>query len=70
MALFNWSEKFILGIPEIDQQHKQIVDLINKLSDLRNKEADNEGLDELINELISYTKTHLSYEENLLKQHE
>ena len=70
MALFNWTEKFILGIPEIDEQHKQIVDLINKLSDLRNKDADKEGLGEIINELISYTKTHLSYEENLLKQHE
>ena len=70
MALFDWTEKFMLGIPEIDEQHKKIVDLINNLSDLRNKGTDNEGLDELINELISYTKTHLSYEENLLKQHE
>lgn len=70
MSLFHWSEKFVLGVQEIDQQHKKIVDLINALNDLRNKDAHNENLHEIINELISYTKTHLLYEENLLKQHE
>ena len=70
MALFNWSEKFMLGITEIDEQHKQIVDLINNLSELKTKDRNNEDLEGVVNGLISYTKTHWSFEERLLKQHE
>ncbi|HJP19413.1 MAG: hemerythrin [Gammaproteobacteria bacterium] len=70
MALFIWTEKFISGLQEIDQQHKKIVDLINALNDIKNEEERNINLYEIIIELISYTKTHLSYEENLLKQQE
>ena len=70
MALFIWTEKFTSGLQEIDQQHKKIVDLINALNDIKNEEEQNINLYEIIIELISYTKTHLSYEENLLKQHE
>lgn len=69
MALFTWSDKFIIGIKEIDQQHKQIVDLINTLSDSRGADEHDKSLHNIINDLISYTKKHLSYEENLLKEH-
>ncbi|HJP19420.1 MAG TPA: bacteriohemerythrin [Nitrospinota bacterium] len=69
MPLFNWSEKFMLGIPEIDEQHKQIVDLINNLNNLKNKTVETEYLGKIIEALISYTRTHLAYEERLLRQH-
>mgnify|MGYP001183058056 CR=1 FL=1 len=69
MALFNWSERFMLGIPEIDQQHKMIVYLINQLNESREAGRCDDNAD-VVDGLISYTKTHLLYEENLLKQHE
>ena len=53
----------------MDEQHKNIVDIINGLHeailDGRNKEV----LSRILQELINDAQTHFSYEENLLKTH-
>lgn len=67
-----WESKFELGIPEIDEQHKKLVDLCNRLyvglieckSNLtKNWQA---LLSDTIREMADYTKTHLAYEEKIL----
>ncbi len=62
-----WSEKFNIGIDVIDNQHRQILDYINALeknSGDRCAGANQRSLDDL----IDYTQSHFSFEENLLSQ--
>ena len=64
--LFNWSDSFNTGIVAIDEQHKGIVDLINKLHKAIQIE-DNQSVSDVLSGLISYTASHFSFEEEMLK---
>lgn len=33
MAFFEWTDAFSVGVEEIDQQHKRLMDLVNRLHD-------------------------------------
>ncbi|MFB0983724.1 MAG: hemerythrin domain-containing protein, partial [Acinetobacter towneri] len=62
-----WSEKFNIGIDVIDNQHRQILDYINALEKIRATGA-REQIKEVLDDLIDYTQSHFSFEENLLSQ--
>ena len=62
-----WSEKFNIGIDVIDSQHRQILDYINALEQSRATGA-REQIKEVFDDLIDYTESHFSFEENLLSQ--
>ena len=62
-----WSEKFNIGIDVIDNQHRQILDYINTLEQIRATGA-REQIKEVFDDLIDYTESHFSFEENLLSQ--
>mgnify|MGYP003459519852 FL=1 len=62
-----WSEKFNIGIDVIDNQHRQILDYINALEKIRATGA-REQIKDVFDDLIDYTQSHFSFEENLLAQ--
>lgn len=66
MALITWEEKFSVGIVSIDDQHKKLVELVNKLHEAMGQGRGDKILKEVLAELIEYTKTHFSYEEKLM----
>lgn len=51
IALMAWEEKFCLGLDEIDEQHKSLVDLINQIWESIIKKSDNSVIFALIGEL-------------------
>ncbi len=63
-----WSNDFSIGDDEIDSQHKRIIDLLNQLIDSKDLLSDPQGLGELLNSLMAYSREHLEYEEKLLKK--
>ncbi|MEI6520901.1 MAG: bacteriohemerythrin [bacterium] len=63
MALMNWDEKFILGITEIDAQHKVLVGMINDLHDAMRDGKGKIIIGDIIEGLSKYTKTHFIKEE-------
>lgn len=67
IALMAWEEKFCLGLDEIDEQHKSLVDLINQIWESIIKESDNSVIFALIGELEKYTLAHFAAEETLMR---
>lgn len=66
-----WSDEvYSLGIKKIDDQHKQLLNLINALGAIvhDDKKANSEFLTKVINTLVDYTKNHFADEEKLLKK--
>lgn len=63
MELFPWNNEYSLKIESIDKDHKHLLDLINKLFDAMSKGKAKEVLNEIMNSLIDYTKTHFQREE-------
>ncbi len=68
MALLSWSEKYSVGIKEIDKQHQKLVELINNLHDGMKAGKGKEVLGGVLNELANYTAFHFGTEENLFEK--
>lgn len=65
-----WKSDYSVGIDSIDQQHKKLLALINQLQTAVDYSTGEEFEREALDELVGYTKTHFSYEEGLLQQHD
>jgi hemerythrin-like metal-binding protein len=65
--LFCWSEKYHVGIAFADVQHKQIVDIINRLHQSVVEGREKKVIGKNLNDLIRYTKAHFAVEEQVLQ---
>lgn len=71
--MFEWKKEFELGIESIDDQHKHLLDIGNRISELiSNHDETSDNYDDIINvigELKDYTVYHFSNEEKLFRQY-
>ena len=63
-----WKDEYSVGIKSIDQQHKKLIHLINQLKTAVKYSTGEEFEREALDEVVRYTKTHFSYEEDILQQ--
>lgn len=65
-ALFQWSDDFSVGIPEIDNQHKMLFELINRVFQAALHQEHKSSISEILDTLVDYTRSHFVLEEKLL----
>ena len=71
MSILEWDQRFELGVKHFDEQHQQLVALLNDLHDKINDSAvTNEALDAVIVKLVDYATDHFAGEENSMAYHE
>jgi hemerythrin-like metal-binding protein len=58
-----------LGIPLIDKQHRELVDLLNQASSLVFNKTEDATVVRLLNRLIERTVLHFATEEELIREH-
>lgn len=63
-ALTQWSDEYSVHLDEIDEQHKQIFTLIEKVH--KEVVSPSGQLDQLITELVDYTVHHFRLEEEMM----
>ena len=66
MPLFVWEDKYKVGVKEFDEQHKKLIELINKLYDAMKQGHGKDVLKSIVNDLFEYTKYHFETEEKIL----
>ena len=66
MAILQWSNFFSVGIEEIDNQHKNLIDILNEIYDGVKECHAEETLRDVIPKLVKYTKEHFVYEEKVM----
>jgi hemerythrin len=64
MAYLHWSSDLDTGIDVVDKQHRRIVDYLNELNSA-NEAGDPEATKHVLDELVDYTLTHFTFEEEL-----
>ncbi|WP_427977145.1 GGDEF domain-containing protein [Agarivorans sp.] len=70
MESFRWTADFETGITQVDQQHRQLINLINKIGQLLTEnQTSSSELKSLNIELHTYVKEHFQTEEQLMAQH-
>jgi len=68
-VFFKWNDTFNTGISRIDIQHKVIVKILNELYDIIIGDEREDKINEIIQELVQYTKYHFSEEEKLFEKY-
>lgn len=56
------------GVTEIEQQHHELVGMLNKLNEAARHDEPLERVERLIDEVIDYTRFHFAAEERLMEQ--
>jgi hemerythrin len=67
MPLFSWYNRYSINNDEIDNQHKKLFDIFNKLYDYCVGNDKTYPVDNVINDLISYSDYHFMTEEQYMK---
>lgn len=69
MSMFVWSEKYSLGIAEVDRQHQKLFALLNELYDAMQQGHGSDVIGKVLDSVIDYTSYHFAYEEKLFRQY-
>ena len=62
---YSWDDSYLIGVPHIDEQHKQLFNTVNSLISAIEKNAGTEELKNTLDFLIQYTVTHFKDEEEV-----
>ncbi len=71
--MFNWKDEYSVGIRAIDDQHKRLFEIGEKINIVLDSYNGQDSYDEilgLIEELKDYTIYHFDYEEDLLAKYQ
>ncbi|MDP2810309.1 MAG: hemerythrin family protein [Rhodocyclaceae bacterium] len=70
METFVWDQRFVTGIDIVDQQHRRLVDIINRLGEVMLAgDTLSEGRMQIVfKQLSDYAREHFSDEEHLMRE--
>jgi len=68
MTTLVWNDSYLVGVKEIDDQHKKLFTIINSRFDLMKNAENEEKLKEVLQELNDYASYHFSTEEKYFQQ--
>ena len=69
VPFLGWQDSWRVGVRAIDEQHQNLVSLLNQLHEAMRSGRGNTVMGEILAKLISYTKAHFATEEELMQTH-
>ena len=69
MTWFHWSDDFLTGTHDIDEQHRRLVAMLNEFYDTLGQSDTDLALGRLLKGLLEYTRYHFSTEERYMIVH-
>ena len=68
MALMDWSDRLSVGVAELDNDHKKLVEMLNDLYESIKAGRGKEKVGSTLDKLITYTCVHFAHEEKFFAQ--
>jgi len=68
MAQIQWSTEYETGNPEVDGQHRKLVDIVNRFEAAFAVGKGRRVMQEILAELIDYTREHFTAEEAIMRE--
>ena len=68
MAIIEWQESYSLGIPEIDAEHRELIDLINEAWGLGQAAQDPGWIEAFLGEVHARIAAHFALEEKAMRE--
>ena len=69
MEVITWREEFSVGVAEMDQQHKKLLVMINRLISEQNALTDPRTIADLLTGMTNYADEHFRAEEFLMAEY-
>jgi hemerythrin-like metal-binding protein len=69
MALIEWRDEFNTGIADVDHEHRELVDLINRLHEHMVSGADRVRVRDFLGEVFARIAAHFALEESIMRKH-
>ncbi|MES2878864.1 MAG: bacteriohemerythrin [Pseudomonadota bacterium] len=66
MAYFEWGDDMVIDNGPIDQDHRQLIDLVNALHTATTDGRGQDVVSKILDDLVRYTTDHLDREERLM----
>jgi len=69
MALLQWKDQYSLGIEAVDYEHRELIDLINRLHDEAVAKGSNDAIEQFFGDLLKNISAHFALEERFMREH-
>jgi len=69
MSLLQWKPEYSVGIQSMDDEHREMIDLINATYEKLDSDADADQVEEQLGEILSTISMHFALEERWMEQH-
>ena len=70
MSQIDWKPEYDTGVATVDEQHRHLVDIINRFEDALLRGKGSRQMNEILNDLVGYTQEHFASEERLMQEAE
>jgi hemerythrin-like metal-binding protein len=68
MPIIAWSNMLSVGVKDIDEQHRKLIEIMNRLNDSLEQHSEGAVEKRTLEELVNYTIFHFGFEEKLMKE--
>ena len=68
-TLFKWDDSFLIGIEELDHEHKVLIDDINRLHEELARHDEKSEIEECLGDIYARMQAHFALEEHVMKEH-
>ena len=65
-----WNERFSVGVRKIDEQHKELIKMINRLIETKDTKVDSETISDILTEMTKYADYHFRAEEQYMIEYD
>lgn len=69
MSLIEWRKEFETGLPDVDHEHRELVDLINRLHAELGSNASKDHISQFLGEVFARISAHFALEETVMRKH-
>lgn len=69
MTLIEWRKDFETGIPDVDFEHRELIELINSLHNQLETDAPSEDISDFLGEVFARISAHFALEESIMRKH-
>ncbi|NNF40283.1 MAG: hemerythrin family protein [Woeseiaceae bacterium] len=67
MSLLKWKTEYSVGIPSMDDEHREMIELINGVYDKLGDGADEAAIESCLEEIFSAISMHFALEERIMR---
>ncbi len=64
--MIEWSDKYSVNVSIIDKEHKDFIDIVNKVTIAKQRNYSQKEVEELLGELVKFAKEHFKTEETYM----